>query len=565
MVEHGIHMASEKATVSADRIINPFVTDVANSFLSKTTIIFVSSGEWKRIEGGILDAIDAEVEGTDLDKRYFFRYGNVSKFEMWKDEGQDEGHWTNDDDLISRFSDDNYDEILSTIRDGLDLPLVLWLDDFHPVMNSDREAYPDSMWLLRHFARVHENGGENSTRKTIIISGENVPLLEELQHESSVVELPLPTYPVLKRAMEIVQEEFNIPSEKVDYTEDFVGTALGLSIEQALRAYRKAFILHGDLCSEKARREVIKNKRMIISQSGCLAYIEPDVDISDIGGLEILKQWLEVRRKAYSQEARDRGLPLPKGLLLTGVPGCGKSLTAKAVASNWGYPLIRFDIAAAFGGIVGESESNIRQALRVAEAASPCVLWIDEIEKGLAGSGGSGDLDSGTTQRVFGTILTWLNEVSKPVFVVATANNLANLPPELKRKGRFDEIFFVDLPEHQSRKEILHLHIKNREPGVLDSIDLDALASKSDGFTGAELENVVKDAQFFAFNDGNRPLTQNDIMEEIVRLNPMSESMKTDIDAMRLEANKIGQKASKDSKSGKPPRKQTSSASYRGM
>jgi len=478
---------------------------------------------------------------------------------MWKDEGQDEGHWTNDDDLISRFADDDYDQIVSTVRDGIDLPLVLWLDDFHPNMNTDRDGYPDSMWLLRHFARVHENGGENSTRKTIIITGENVPLIEEMQHESSVVELPLPTYSVLKRAMEIVVNEFNIPSENVDYSEDFVGTALGLSIEQALRAYRKAFILHEDLCSDNARREVIKNKRRIISQSGCLAYIEPDVDISDVGGLEILKQWLEVRRKAYSQEARDRGLPLPKGLLLTGVPGCGKSLTAKAVASNWGYPLIRFDIAAAFGGIVGESESNIRQALRVAEAASPCVLWIDEIEKGLAGSGGSGDLDSGTTQRVFGTILTWLNEVSKPVFVVATANNLANLPPELKRKGRFDEIFFVDLPELQSRKEILQLHIKNREPEILDTIDLELLASKSDGFTGAELENVVKDAQFYAFNDGNRALTEDDIMEEIVRLNPMSESMKEDIDAMRVEANKIGQKASKDSKSGKAPRRQTSS------
>ena len=558
-------MSGEETQNTTQQNINPFVVDVTNSFRSKATILFVNSGEWKRIEGGILDAIDAEIEDTDLQKRYLFRYGNVSKFEMWKEEGKNEGHWTNDDDMISRFSDDNYDEILRLLRDDLDIPLVLWLDDFHPAMNTEREGYPDSMWLLRHFARVHEREGEHSNRKTIIISGENVPLMEEMQHESSVIELPLPTYPVLKRAMEIVVDEFDISSENVDYSEDFVGTALGLSIEQALRAYRKAFILHGDLRSDKARREVINNKRMIISQSGCLAYIEPDVDISDVGGLEILKQWLEVRRKAYSQEARDRGLPLPKGLLLTGVPGCGKSLTAKAVASNWGYPLIRFDIAAAFGGIVGESESNIRQALRVAEAASPCVLWIDEIEKGLAGSGGSGDLDSGTTQRVFGTILTWLNEVSKPVFVVATANNLATLPPELKRKGRFDEIFFVDLPEHDSRKEILHLHINNREPDVLQGIDLDMLATKSEGFTGAELENVVKDAQFFAFNDGNRDMTENDILEEILRLNPMSESMKDDIEKMRIEANRIGQKASLKSKGGKPPRKNSSTANYRGM
>ncbi len=540
----------------SDENINPFVQEVTNLFKSKATVLYVNSGEWKRIEGGILDAIDAEVEGNDLQKRVFLRWGSVTRLEMWIDDGNEDGHWDSDHPVVAKFSDDGYDEILTTLRKNTDSPFVLWLDDFHPMLSNERDQYPNSMWFLRNFARVHEDDGEHSRRKTVIVSGENVPVLEELQHEATAVELPLPTYNVLKRAMEMVVQENNIPSDKVDMSENFVGTALGLSIEQALRAYRKAFILHGDLCSEKSKREVIKNKRMIISQSGCLSYIEPDVDISDVGGLDILKGWLEVRRKAYSKEARDRGLPLPKGLLLTGVPGCGKSLTAKAVASNWGYPLIRFDIAAAFGGIVGQSESNIRQALRVAEAASPCVLWIDEIEKGLAGSGGSGDLDSGTTQRVFGTILTWLNEVSKPVFVVATANNLANLPPELKRKGRFDEIFFVDLPEFESRKEILTLHIRNREEDALAGINIDELARKSEGFTGAELENVVKDAVFFAFNDGNRPLTEQDIIEEINRLNPMSESMSNEIEAMRVEANRIGQKASMDGKAGKPPRTQ---------
>lgn len=544
---------------------NPFVKDMTNALKTKSTIITVDSGEWKRIQSGILDSIDEEVDETDLESRILLRWNSVNKLELWIDEGNGEGHWSNDDERIASYSDDDYDQILDFVKNRLNHPVVLWLDDFHPAMNSDRESYPDSMWLLRSFARVHETGGDHATRKTVIISGEHVPRLEELQHESHSIELPLPTLNVLHRALEIVVSEYQIPTSLVDYSDEFVGSALGLSIEQALRAFRQAYVLHENLSSDEARKEIIKNKRMIISQSGCLEYIESNVNIDDVGGLEILKNWLAVRRKAYSPEARERGLPLPKGLLLTGVPGCGKSLTAKAVASNWGYPLIRFDIAAAFGGIVGESESNIRTALRVAEAASPCVLWIDEIEKGLAGSGGSGDLDSGTTQRVFGTILTWLNEVSKPVFVVATANNLANLPPELKRKGRFDEIFFVDLPDYESRKEILHLHIKNREPQALANVDIDALANSSEGFTGAELENAVKDAVFFAFNEGNRELTQDDIMEEIRRLNPMSESMKDDIEAMRIEANRIGQKASEGARAGKAPRKSSSSSAFRGF
>ena len=545
---------------------NPFVDDITNSFRSKAMLLLVNTGEWQRVQGGLLDAIDRESEIDGVTPRHFLRFGFVSRLQMWMNDGNQKGYWSSDEDMVNSHSEDSPDELINWLRDDFDEPVILWLDDFHPNVDSERDLYPAMMYVLRHFVRLFSDGTAGiGDRKTIVITGENVPLMEELIHEASRVELPLPNTTTLFRALDHIKSEYNISTGDVDDSEDFLSAALGLSVQQAMSAFRQAFIVHGRLAGEEARREIQRHKQRIIAQSGCLEYIEPDVDIDDVGGLEVLKEWLEVRRKAYSPEAMKRGLPMPKGLLLTGVPGCGKSLTAKAVAANWGYPLIRFDIGAAFAGVVGASETNIRQALRIAEAASPCVLWVDEIEKGLAGSGGSGDLDSGVTQRVFGTILTWLNEVKKPVFVVATANNLSNLPPELKRKGRFDEIFFVDLPDESSREEILKIHINRREPEVLSEVDMEELVKASHGFTGAELETVVNDAQFAAFNDDNRPMVPSDLLIEIKRLSPMSEAMKEDIDEMRIEANRIGQSASRGTGAGKPPRKSTGGGgSFRG-
>ena len=208
-------------------------------------------------------------------------------------------------------------------------------------------------------------------------------------------------------------------------------------------------------------------------------------------------------------------------------------------------------LALAFGGVVGQSESNIRDALKIAEAASPCVLFIDEIEKGLAGAGGSGDLDSGVTQRVFGTILTWLNDVEKPVFVVATSNNLSNLPPELKRKGRFDEIFFLDLPDSRSRMEILNIHLKKWAPKLLGSGSLDKVVKITGDFTGAELESIVKDAKKLAFSR-SEPVGESHLLEKAKSCTPMAKSMMDDIEEMRTEASVIGQPASKYSSKNEP-------------
>jgi len=232
--------------------------------------------------------------------------------------------------------------------------------------------------------------------------------------------------------------------------------------------------------NENTVKDLLSEKKQIIRKTGILEYIDSKVNLEDVGGLATLKKWLHLRSQCFGQIAQEFGVGTPKGLLLTGVPGCGKSLTAKCVSSSWNMPLLRLDMGKIFQGVVGSSESNIRSALRTAEAISPCILWIDEIEKGLSGSSG-GASDGGTATRVFGTLLTWMQEETAPVFVFATANNINSLPPELLRKGRFDEIFFVDFPSTLERKKILEIHLKKlkRDPEKFDLNRLAALGGES--------------------------------------------------------------------------------------
>lgn len=250
---------------------------------------------------------------------------------------------------------------------------------------------------------------------------------------------------------------------------------------------------------------ILEEKRQTIRKSGILEFVKSDLHIDDVGGLQNLKRWLLKRNKSWLDSAARYNLPAPRGVLITGVPGCGKSLVAKAISAMWQVPLLRLDVGKIFSGVVGSSEENMRRAIQTAEAIEPCVLWIDEVEKGFGGASSSSG-DSGTSSRVFGTFLTWMQEKSKAVFVVATANNIAALPPEMMRKGRFDEIFFVDLPTYIERKEILKLHLARRlkNPEVIgdfvvnDSI-LSQMAKTTEGFVGAELEQVVISGLFEAF------------------------------------------------------------------
>ena len=266
--------------------------------------------------------------------------------------------------------------------------------------------------------------------------------------------------------------------------------------------------------------------------------------MKDVGGLANLKDWLTKRGRGFDKGAKDFGLTYPRGILLLGIPGTGKSLTAKAVGNLWHFPLLRLDMGKIFGGIVGESERNIREALNIAEAIAPSILWIDEIEKGMSGISSSGSSDGGTTARVLGTFLTWLQEKTKPVFVVATANDISQLPPELLRKGRVDEIFFVDLPTEKEREEIIKIHLnkKNRKAKDFDTKKL-AIASK--GFSGAELEEVVKEALFQAY-DKEREVTNEDVLEAIDKTFPLSRTMHETIDKMRKWAKSRAVSASID-------------------
>jgi ATP-dependent 26S proteasome regulatory subunit len=351
--------------------------------------------------------------------------------------------------------------------------------------------------------------------KHVILSGPFIKIPDELEKFVTVVNIPLPDRSDLKKLLTRVAGEMAINDDLEKY---FIDSALGMTDMEADLAFRLAKEKVG-LNSIDASEIISKEKQQIIKKSGILDYYEvPKEDSlnSKIGGLENLKKWLVERKVAFQRKAKEFGLQDPKGILLVGVPGCGKSLTAKCVAAEWKQPLLKLDIGKVFQAEVGASENNIRQAIATAEAVAPCVLWIDEIEKGL--STGGGEKDGGTNSRVFSTILTWMQEKTKPVFVVATANNIQSLPPELLRKGRFDEIFFVDLPTHEERKNIFKIHLAKYKQNSIT--DFDSLADKSKYFNGAEIEECVKEAMFIAYNE-NSNVTQISIKHLETAIEPI--------------------------------------------
>jgi AAA+ superfamily predicted ATPase len=369
------------------------------------------------------------------------------------------------------------------------------------------------------------------TKKTIIVTMPSSQIPEELRDDAVILEYPPPDVEELDV---ILKKLSNVPGVKVNLTEQgrdkVLHSALGLSSNQAQRVFAKAIVSDGIL-DEKDIDLITAEKKHIIRESGALEFYSPTETINDVGGLEVLKEWLRLREVAFSQNARDYGLPEPKGIALIGIPGTGKSLTAKTIAGLWHLPLIRLDVGALFGGLVGQSEENTRRALRLAETISPCLLWIDEIEKGL--STGSGD--SGTSQRVFGNILSWMQDKKKPVFVVATANNISMMPPELLRKGRFDEIFFLDLPTEKERKEIFEVHLKKRKRPI-QNFNLPSLAKASEGYVGAEIEQAVIDAMYLAYSDAKNPgrdFNTNDILLALSKQVPLSKSQREAVGSLR--------------------------------
>ena len=403
-------------------------------------------------------------------------------------------------------------------------PSLVVLKDFHPFFDQ-----PAAVRAMRELAQDLK-----STYTTAILLSPVLNIPPELEKEVTVLDVPLPTFrDLLQLLREIVEVVRQGNKARIDLTreqaEALIKAAQGLTLSEAENAFAKAIANDGALDKDDVRL-VLEEKRQVIRKSGLLEFIEMDHPLDHVGGLDELKGWLTGRQGAFSEPARKFGLSAPKGLLLLGVQGCGKSLTDKAIASQWALPLLRLDLGRIFSSLIGSSEENLRRAIRVAESVAPTVLWIDEIEKGLAGSSGL-VTDSGVSARVFGALLTWLQEKTAPVFVVATANRIEALPPELLRKGRFDDIFFIDLPSTAERREIFRIHLqrRQREPA---HYDLDALATESEGFSGSEIEQSVIAALYYAFAEGTEVL-QTHLMRAVQEAFPISATMGEEIGRLR--------------------------------
>jgi ATP-dependent 26S proteasome regulatory subunit len=430
-----------------------------------------------------------------------------------------------------------------TAAAALTTPSVVVLFDLHPWLGTSSQL-PDTQVVraLKDTVRLYAEG---SVPRTLILVSPTPRIPSDLEALVTLVDFPLPTETQIRSLLDkMITRNTASKALTVDLADDalerLAKAALGLTAFEAENAFARAMVDDGNLSAQDVA-VVQQEKAQIVRKSGVLEVVNSAVKLADVGGLGSLKNWLTKRAGSWLDEAQLYGLPAPKGVLVTGIPGCGKSLTAKAMASAWSLPLIRMDIGRIFGGLVGESEQNMRSALRTAEAVAPCVLWIDEIEKGFA-AGASGTGDSGTSARVFGTFLTWMQEKTSAVFVMATANNISLLPPEFLRKGRFDEIFFIDLPTTVERKVIFSLHIRARlvaGPALgelpVDDALLDPLVALTEGYSGAEIEQAVIAACFDAF-DGRRALTAEDLSRAITHTVPLSITQAEQIAALRAWA-----------------------------
>jgi AAA+ superfamily predicted ATPase len=389
--------------------------------------------------------------------------------------------------------------------------LVVLLRDLQLHMD---QSDPMLVRRLKDTLRMAKTNGH-----AIILLGCRLKLPPELEHEITHVDFTLPDVAQLSTVLDGITQSAKLKNIPVATREAALQSALGLTTTEAENAFALSVVETKGIDPKIIARE----KASTLKKNGLVEVVQTSTSLDDIGGLGLLKEWLQRRAGAFSESAKTYGLPAPKGLLIVGIPGTGKSLTAKATAGAFGLPLLRLDMGRVFGGIVGQSEANLRAVIQTAEAIAPCVLWIDEIEKGFSGSQSSGSTDGGTSSRVFGSFLSWMQEKTKAVFVVATANDVSKLPPEFLRKGRFDELFFVDLPDGNERAQIWDIVIKRhgRKPAEFDTV---SISHACDQFTGAEMEAVFIDALHEAFAEGREP-RQADILKSIAATVPLAKLM----------------------------------------
>lgn len=461
---------------------------------------------------------------------------SVRKVYVWK---SSEGF----KDSNGMIQEDTYEKIqaLNFVRKCEEDALFIFLD-FHVFCKNTSGNFDDT--VVRFLKDLIPNLKQARNFRNVIFVSPTFTLPDDLKKDIIVLDFDLPTSDEIASVLDGIIRDNSGGNLKVNLNpkekEELVKAAVGLTLQEAENAFARAMVNDGCLNSEDVDI-VLKEKSQVIKKSDILEYIDSKVKIEDVGGLENLKKWLSKRDKSWLDSAKKYGLPSPKGVLLTGVPGCGKSLIAKSISSMWHLPLLRFDVSKVFNMYVGNSESNMREAIKMAEAISPCVLWIDEIEKGFSGLGGSGD--SGTTSRIFGTFLSWMQEKTKPVFVVATANNIDSLPSEMMRKGRFDEIFFIDLPTFNERKQIFKVHLESRltYPEVRGDFEINDetlkhLSNITEGFGGSELEQIVVMGLYDAFSE-DRSITLNDFENAVKNTIPLSVTQAEQIISIRNWAN----------------------------
>ncbi|CAD5983774.1 putative AAA domain-containing protein ycf46 (plasmid) [Planktothrix agardhii] len=444
-------------------------------------------------------------------------------------------------DFARGWSDNNADKgqpmgaLTRIAKSPKDQPTIFVLKDLGCLIapGSNNQINPGQLPLVREIKNLAREMSRD--RRCLVILSDQLRLPTELREETTIVDFDLPSIEEISLLVNnLVGTKLKVsPDER----EQLLKALTGLTRCRIARVLAKCLARSGKV-DESAIGVVIEEKRQTIRETGILEFIPHQSGLESVGGLENLKAWVKLRSHSFTDAAREYGLPSPKGVLLAGIQGTGKSLSAKTIAAEWKLPLLRLDVGRLFGGIVGESESRVRQVIKLAEAISPVVLFIDEIEKSF--SNNQSDGDSGTSKRVFATLLTWLAEKTAPVFVVATANNVELLPAELIRKGRLDELFFLSLPTQSEREQIFKVHLNRLRPN--NQFNLELLAARSQEFSGAEIEQVIFDAMQFGFSQ-NREFTTEDILDAIANCVPLAKIANHQIEALKDWASRSGAKS----------------------
>ncbi|MBP0021113.1 MAG: AAA family ATPase [Cyanobacteria bacterium SBLK] len=419
-------------------------------------------------------------------------------------------------------------------------PTIFVLKDIHFILRYPQ--HPQNAPVVRELKNLAE--ALKQTSHTLAIVSHILEVPAELSEHITAIDLPLPD---LEEIECLIASKVNPQQLQIEglAREQLAKACQGLSRTRIERVLSKA-LLSADSIDETAIDSVLAEKKQVIRQTEILEFFIPRESLKNVGGLDNLKKWVRMRKEVFTEEARAYGIPNPKGVLLVGIQGTGKSLSAKTIAREWRLPLLRLDTGRLFGGLVGESESRVRQAIEISEAIAPCVLWIDEIDKAFGNLTSGVDGDSGTSRRVFGSLITWMQEKTAPVFIVATANNVNILPAELLRKGRFDEIFFLSLPTQKEREEIFKVHLQKFRPSRIRDFKIELLAKQAKEFSGAEIEQAIFDGMHYAFAEMRRDFTTNDIICAIEETVPLAAIAREPIEALKRWAAEAGARTASD-------------------